>query len=866
MYSLNILPLGPVAAGTVTSDEPLAPAGGGISTDGAFSCATGGKASPTWERRPVAPVRIYLDGWSFSFWADDVTSDWPLVVRRPGGGGCIVTTATDTRDAESILAAAAHLGHGVLAQVDADPEDSFEAALARNRRLFSPTWLGLSRDIRTFGMSFRDIGASGTPERMWDWIAPQWNGQPVKLAEAPGVGVRYQFMLGRGIGPHVDITRRLLDGVLPILTAELRDGGVLYEVEAFVTWERRELTQDSVEGTPYLMADGRTDGHMFTTEQQVAHDDQWSQWEPDEETALFLRVRATNTEEAPRFAFLTTPAPYGEDQHHPLPSTFEPQSGHYALGVDRVCVTATQDGGPLRGEEVSQLLLPHRSTTFEFRIPHQPISGARAESLRDRSHDTARDGVEQFWRRRLGAAAQISVPEKRIDEMVRAGLLHLDLITFGSEPDGPLAPTIGIYAPIGSESAPIIQFYDSIGRPDLAARSLDYFLAKQHPDGFMQNFGGYMLETEATLWALGEHFRYTLDRAWLSRVFEAVARAVDYIARNRSARREAGDARGLIVGKTADPDDVYASFMLNGYAYLGLSRAAEMATALDDHRAAVWHAKADDLRRNLRESFFAGVEASPVVPLSDGRWVRTAPPWPGSPGPLTLDRSNSRWFTHGSGSVRDTLLGPLWLAAQEVLDADDPAVSDILDYQAEILFHDNVAFSQPYYSPHPLLHVRRNEPHRFLKAYYAAAASLADPETYSFWEHYFHASPHKTHEEAWFLMQTRWMLYLEAGDTLRLLPAVPRTWLGAGETISIEGARSYFGAFDLRVEVDADGERMRARLHCDRDRAPHTVTLRLPHPTGRRAQFVSGGSYDPSTEVVTVTLRRDATAEVTLHF
>ena len=38
----------------------------------------------------------------------------------------------------------------------------------------------------------------------------------------------------------------------------------------------------------------------------------------------------------------------------------------------------------------------------------------------------------------------------------------------------------------------------------------------------------------------------------------------------------------------------------------------------------------------------------------------------------------------------------------------------------------------------------------------------------------------KTHEEGWFLMQTRWMLYLEDGDRLRLLPGIPRRWLAAG--------------------------------------------------------------------------------------
>ena len=71
------------------------------------------------------------------------------------------------------------------------------------------------------------------------------------------------------------------------------------------------------------------------------------------------------------------------------------------------------------------------------------------------------------------------------------------MITYGREPAGTLLPAIGLYTAIGSESAPIIQFMDSMGWHDTAARAIDFFLKKQRPDGFMQNFNGYMLETGA---------------------------------------------------------------------------------------------------------------------------------------------------------------------------------------------------------------------------------------------------------------------------------------------------------------------------------------------------------------------------------
>jgi hypothetical protein len=141
----------------------------------------------------------------------------------------------------------------------------------------------------------------------------------------------------------------------------------------------------------------------------------------------------------------------------------------------------------------------------------------------------------------------------------------------------------------------------------------------------------------------------------------------------------------------------------------------------------------------------------------------------------------------------------------------------------------------------------------FLKTYYNGFAGLADRETYSFWEHYFYASPHKTHEEGWFLMQTRWMLYMEDGDTLNLLSGIPRAWLENGKTVGFENAASYFGPISLTVHSDVNNNRITATIACDPDRKPNTIRLRLPHPQYSRAKHASAGTYDPETETVTIT-------------
>ncbi len=149
----------------------------------------------------------------------------------------------------------------------------------------------------------------------------------------------------------------------------------------------------------------------------------------------------------------------------------------------------------------------------------------------------------------------------------------------------------------------------------------------------------------------------------------------------------------------------------------------------------------------------------------------------------------------------------------------------------------NVAFSQPYYSRHPILHLRRGEVNAFSKAFYNAAASLADRETYTFWEHYFHASPHKTHEEAWFLMENRWRLYLEEGDTLSVLPGIPRAYLEDGKRIEIDGMKSYFGPIRLSVRSELAQRRIVAQRRVPvRPRAPARQAATAPSPgtEGRR--------------------------------
>jgi hypothetical protein len=793
----------------------------------------------------------------FSFFLRDVTPAFPVFLPSCG---VAVTTADDTRTCRQVEQALRQrkLRTG-LQQIAREPEESYDKAAARTRNLKGPIWLGLSRDMRIFQVDVNWTHGS------WGSIQPRFHNTPSRPPETNGAPLLLQFILGRGSGCQVDITRRLEDGVLPILHGTARDGDIAYHITAFVANERTPLTPDTLRGTHFLVADGNAFAHTFTEEQQK----QFEALSPaelnrDEETVLYFRAKAVNTAPVPRYAWFKLP---GFEWGVRAPRRYDGARGLSIFDSGRVFCLSKLNGNPAPQEELALLLPPAGSAVLEFFVPHSPISQERAEALANVDFDQRHAECRAFWKTKLATAAQVHLPESRLEEMTRAGLLHLDLVAYGLEPDGTVAPTIGVYPPIGTESAPIITFFDSMGWPDLARRSLQFFLDLQREDGAMLNCGGYTSETAAALWTIGEHFRYTRDQAWVRQIAPKLVKACDYLIawRRRNQKEELrGKGYGLIEGKVADPPDPCRYFMNSAYACAGLARAAEMLADLDPAKSQELAAEAQAFKRDIRTALAESLAKSPALPLGDGTWCPTTAPYPEYRGPLSL-YAEGGYNCWDSFPLRDSLTGPLWLIFTGVLDPGEPMAEALLDFHQELFTLRNVAFAQPYYSRHDYAHLRRGEVKPFLKTYYNAFSSLADRETYSFWECYSFGSPHKTHEEAWFLMQTRWMLYLEDGDTLKLLSGIPRAWMQDGSRLELSNAASYFGPLSLHVESKLAQGEITARVDCASNRQPKRVEFRLPHPKGRKPREIIGGTYDSRSETVRIE-NFTGRADITLRF
>lgn len=775
----------------------------------------------------------------FTFRLGDVDRTYPLYLPSLGAA---VTTADDPRNYAQIATDIAQRGLRTKLQAIEDaPEESFAHAAENTRAMRIETWLGLSRDARIFRV-----------DDHLQWIKPRFHWRESKLPETADKPIVYEFSFGRGWGLRDDVSRRLDEGVLPILRARVDDEDIAYDVTTFVSLERTPLTAETLRGTPYLVADTYGAGNMLTPAQRAEVEPLKAiEAQRSEETVLYLRGVATNHASVPRYAYFKGMTPQNVKRTE---WSFRPETGASRFNSGRVFAVTRLNGRLSPYEEISVLLKPGEQATWEMYVPHTPISEERAAALANTSFERRLEECRTFWKHKLTQGAQWRLPESRIDDMVRAGLLHLDLITYGLEPDGTLIPTIGDYTAIGSESAPIIQFMDSMGWHDVARRAIAFFLDKQHDDGFMQNFNGYMLETGAVLWTMGEHYRYTRDEAWVQSVKPRLLKACRYIKawRARNQNGPVGDGFGLLDGKTADPDDPFRSYMLNGYAYLGLSRAAELLEASDPAESRLWREEAEALKKDIRATLVGGLERAPVIPLGDGSWGQASAPWSGYRGPVMLHADGGAWFTHGTISARDALLGPLYLAFQEVIEPTGSLTGLLLVANSELMARQNVMFSQPYYSRHPYLHLVRGDTKPFIKAWYNTMAAMADRDTYTFIEHFFGASPHKTHEEAWFLMETRWMLYLEQGRTLHLLAGVPRAYLESGKQVQVTNAASYFGPLSFKVASDTDHGVIHASVECPGPHRPDRLQVRIPHPQHRPPVSVTGGTYDPATEIVTI--------------
>ncbi len=508
------------------------------------------------------------------------------------------------------------------------------------------------------------------------------------------------------------------------------------------------------------------------------------------------------------------------------------------------------------------------------------------------NNDLLMDFIE-YWKKVLEPAMLVVPPDHLLENVIRASQVHCLIAARNEEEGKRIAPWIASdrYGPLESESNSIVRGMGLMGQTDFMRKSLDFFIKRYSPEGFLTT-GYTLMGTGWHLQTLGEYFDLTQDKAWMNNVAGEVERACKWIVDQRAKTKVGDDAGGdrpeyglMPPGVGADWNAFAYHFALNGYYYAGLMEASEALRAVGNSWAQDFLADAADFRQDILDAYAWSTSRAPVVPLRDGTWVQYYPGQLHCPGPTGIffpgEDGNRSW-------CYDVELGAHHLVPQGVIEPTRNQVARMIDHMEDVQFLAEGWFDypaakseadwfnlggfskvQPYYTRNAEIYAMRDDVKPFIRSYFNTLASLLNTENLSLWEHFHNAGAwNKTHETGYFLQQTAWMFVRERWGELWLAPFVTDRWLEDGKVILVKNAPTRLGKVGYRIESHVAQGFIEAEIDVSATQRILAVHLRIRHPEGKIPKSVSVPGWEkayfrePESEVV---IRGDVTGKLTVR-
>ena len=275
--------------------------------------------------------------------------------------------------------------------------------------------------------------------------------------------------------------------------------------------------------------------------------------------------------------------------------------------------------------------------------------------------------------------------------MIRASQVHCLLAARNEDGGRRVSPWISSdrYGPLESEANSIVRGMGMLGHDEFAQRSLDYFIARYNPAGYLTT-GYTMVGTGEHLWTLAEHYERTQDEAWLRAIAPEVARVGKWIVAQQGqdkARRQPRTARAGIrlVSPRRDRglEPLCLPFLQRRAVLRGLEFGRADAGPGGTSRRSSFAGRCQAVPRRSVGAYRSTQARAPVVRLEDGTWVPADPALLDCPGRvedfLPGEDGNRSW----AYSVE---IGAHHLAATGILDPTAPDVGWMLNYLEESQF------------------------------------------------------------------------------------------------------------------------------------------------------------------------------------
>jgi hypothetical protein len=732
--------------------------------------------------------------------------------------------------ADHLKSLEARKGQRMLDRLKSEPEATDAQYLERWEDMGSPLWaypeqrgpghiVGITWDsaIRKFGI---------------DRAGGVWNdeGNPDKFRFWLSVGD-----LAKGVA-HTWKGQRLADG-LPIVTTTFEEDGLRYELEQFAY---------PLDGPP---ADRRGDMPMVLMQQLTVRELRG--------TARRVPLSMAHRRQLPEYLDATI-----ESAKQGNSLLFRAQGRRDVLlaveGGDGDPVwSGTRDYGRRTDDKFSAPIRRLDSTVFldvpangvrqlVVKLPSPMVADAKAQVLASLDYAKAREATLKFWSDYVTRGAQFIVPEPRVNDLFRANLWHaLRLPRRHVESDGKVTIDLpysnfaysqfGTPWPVNQAVYVDYMLYDLRGYHAISTEELEaQFRNNQEHDGHVTGLANWLVYTPGMLYAVGQNYLLSNDRASFDRLLPYSLKAMDWVFGEiaRASRRE-GPTKGLVNGPLNDLTGEGLWSFNQAYLFAGLD---VFGRALERHghpRGAEARKIAATMREAIARAFGSAAMRSPVVQLRDGAWMPYVPAEVTRPRRLMDD-----WY------ATDVDTGSVHLLRLKALPSQGVLADSLLNDHEDNLFYKGLGMAnEPIYNQHATAYLQRDEPEAAIRAFYSMMSSgfshsALEPVEHR-WTHGQYFGPPST-DGAWFELYRNMLVTERDDDSLAIAQAAPRAWFQDGKKIELQRAPTYYGPLTLTISSRLQqSNELRADVQMPQTSKPKTLLVRFRHPDKKTMSAVT---------------------------
>jgi hypothetical protein len=242
---------------------------------------------------------------------------------------------------------------------------------------------------------------------------------------------------------------------------------------------------------------------------------------------------------------------------------------------------------PVAWARLAKELKPGESCRWVFKMPNIPVAPAKREILQcaaNADYDACRRQVVAYWRKMIEAQGCFYIPEKRVHNSYRAGLVHLMLATReknGKKQQGSGLPYDALFF---NDYVDMRRLYDVSGHPEFVEINVQWLLSLQAPSGMfldpvLTHGSEIMASHGQALVSLAGHYAVTRDMDYARKVYPAIRKAVDWMYRKHKE-----DKYGLMPESTPFDAEMIKGYYTshNLWCLLALRDALRVAKALGE--------------------------------------------------------------------------------------------------------------------------------------------------------------------------------------------------------------------------------------------------------------------------------------------